>query len=798
MRAAIEVQCVDCHGDAYKTALDMGNGSVRTSGPAAKERPSGPLGRNLSGMRTPFGKRRFERRGDKLIQHSMVEKGVSWEVKQVRHTIDPAHKDYNPLSAISKTVRFDESGGKMEWGDLPADPNECAHAIGNMSCIACHSSWNPSCYGCHLPQKADKKMPELHYEGDVTLNYSAYNWQTLRNEVFMLARDGVVTGQRVNPVRSACAIHVGSYNKNREGIYVQQQTVSSDGLSGIAFSTNVPHTVRGKNETKMCTDCHVSKDNDNNALMAQLLMHGTNYMNFIGKWAWVAADSHGLFAVKVTEREEPQTVIGSTMHRLAFPDYYAKHVQHEHELKTFHEHPGNDIIETITKPWAKVRIHNIQHRGEWVLAAAGPMGLRIFDMGFIDHKGFSERIVSAPVSPIGQRLYVRTKYAMDVAVPSTNTLDGTRKRHPENMEPEIHPLYKYAYVADKYEGLITVEVSTLLDGNPTDNFIERACTFNPGGVLAGAKQIEIVGTYAYICCDAGLVVVDISNPCHPQISEVVHDCHHPNASAVQFRYGFVATHDGLVVLDTTDIGHPKVVSKLNCGDAHNLYVVRNYAYLAGGHQGLIIVNVTNPEQPHVDQVFNPGGCINDLHDVRIGITYTSLFAYLADGKNGMRVVQLTSPETPGNRGFGQRPTPHLIATFPIPKGGHAVAISEGMDRDRAVDESGNQTSVFGRVGAGPLSLEDQRRMYISPAGNVYKVMDGKRDYTVTDEKQRKLKLFNHLRSFYPAYNNFDPKAKAPAKLPNGLPGVPAPRNPTPVPLPSKPTAAVPGFGVPRE
>ena len=61
----------------------------------------------------------------------------------------------------------------------------------------------------------------------------------------MLARDGNATGNRIGPARSSCAIHVGSYNANREAIYVQQQTISGEGLSGIAFSTNVPHTVRG-------------------------------------------------------------------------------------------------------------------------------------------------------------------------------------------------------------------------------------------------------------------------------------------------------------------------------------------------------------------------------------------------------------------------------------------------------------------------------------------------------------------------------------------------------------------------
>ena len=85
--------------------------------------------------------------------------------------------------------------------------------------------------------------------------------------------------------------------------------------------------------------------------------------------------------------------------------------------------------------------------------------------------------------------------------------------------------------------------------------------------------------------------------------------------------------------------------------------------------------------------------------------------------------ELTSPETPGNNGFSPRPTPRLIASYKLPKGGAALAISKGLDRDRAVDESGNQIAVFGRVGAGPLKLEETQRMYLRPNGQLWTVSD---------------------------------------------------------------------------
>ena len=54
--------------------------------------------------------------------------------------------------------------------------------------------------------------------------------------------------------------------------------------------------------------------------------------------------------------------------------------------------------------------------------------------------------------------------------------------------------------------------------------------------------------------------------------------------------------------------------------------------------------------------------------------------------------------------------------------GPAIAVSKGLDRDRAVDESGNQVAVFGRIGARPLSLDGMKRLYMRD-GEVWTVTD---------------------------------------------------------------------------
>jgi hypothetical protein len=731
VRAAIEITCVDCHGTVDRMA------TLRTSGPASDtSSPDG--GRDLRTLRTPSGKRRFIVEGDRIFQNSMVEENLTWEIKQTKATVDPKHEHYSALSAFAKTVRMAEDGA-MEWGGT-VRPEACAHANGVMSCIACHSSWNPSCFGCHLPQKANKKAPALHNEGDVSRNLVAYNFQTLRDDVFMLARDGNATGNRIGPSRSSCAIHVGSYNANRESIYVQQQTISAEGFSGIAFSTNVPHTVRGgpdrsvsrdlsihrpgTHETKMCSDCHVSQADDNNAIMAQLLMQGTNYTNFIGRYCWVGLGNGGLAGVVVTEQEEPQAVIGSSFHQVAYPDFFARHRANEGVLQHAHHHAAGDVAAILVNPLKRREVLQVQLRGEYLYAACGADGLRVFDVAFIDDKGFSQRITTAPVSPLGQQFYVKTAYATGVAAPSTTAPDPTRTHMQENFEGTVHPLYGYLYVSDLEEGLVMVGAGTLLDGNPLNNFLERERAFNPNGILSGARSITVAGTNVWICCDAGIVVVSVEDPKCPRVVTVIGapQVSRPTSVEIQFRHAFVCDAEGFKTFDITDVATPVALAAVPLATAHKAYVARTRAYVAAGAQGLVIVDVTDPGKPVVEQSFDAGGCMNDVRDVKLGIAYVSQFAYVADGVNGLRVVQLTGPDTPGNVGFSPRPTPQLVASYPVTRGGMALSISEGVDRDRAVDEAGNQLSVFGRVGARPLDRDVQQRMYLR-GGRVWKVSD---------------------------------------------------------------------------
>jgi len=171
-------------------------------------------------------------------------------------------------------------------------------------------------------------------------------------------------------------------------------------------------------------------------------------------------------------------------------------------------------------------------------------------------------------------------------------------------------------------------------------------------------------------------------------------------------------------------------------DCHSIYLARTYAYVAAGHKGMLILDITKAEEPKVEQFYDAGGTMNDVHDVKLGITYTSEFAYVADGKNGLKVLQLTSPDIqPKFYGFAPEPKPHLIAWRETRS--PALSLSKGLDRDRAVDETGGQIAIFGRIGARPFTREEQQRFYLNKDGTVWSVSDtGKAgDYVTTGPRK---------------------------------------------------------------
>ncbi len=696
--AAIEIDCADCHGTATRYP------NLFTTGPAAR-----PGGTDMSLLRTQDGRKRFEWRDGKLYQRAALDPDKEWEMSLVKDTVNPNHPKYNAKAARAKLMSGDAS---MQWGP-GVDSGKLAHGDDKMTCQTCHLSWTTSCAGCHLPIQANARTDRHHYEGGETRNFATYNPQVARDEMFQLGKHGPVKGGKIAPVRSSSALILSSTNANRERIYIQQPPIAASGFSSQAFAPHYPHTER-KTETKTCTDCHVSQKGDNNAIMAQLLLQGTNFVNFVGFNAWVGEEKR-VTAVQVTEWEEPQAVIGSYLHKYAYPDWFADHQKRDMRLPLAPSHSTRGAASCL------------QLRGEYLFVAEGPGGFRAYDVASIANKGYSQKFITAPFSPLGQDTSVRSTNATCVALPTNQAINPLRNQGDlmriENQEQPFHPIYNYAVISDAVEGLILVNVNTLADGNPLNNFLKREITWNENNVLAGARHVVLGGRFAYVAADAGMVIVDLDDPLKPRLAAVV-PMSGARASALQFRYLFVSDAQGLSAVDVTDPYRPRPVasSRIPLADAQRIYLARTYAYVAAGKEGLVIVDIEQPESPKVYMKYTADGKLNDARDVIVATTNASLFAYVADGANGLKVLQLTSPDIqPKFYGFSPEPKPMLIAwrNTATP----AIALSKGLDRDRAVDETGGQIAVFGRIGSRPFTWDEMKRFYQRPDGSIFTVTD---------------------------------------------------------------------------
>ena len=407
---AVEIRCEDCHGTVTQRA------TLVTSGVAG----SNSLMDRRTGPRTPWGKRVFETgRSGKIIQRSKMREDLQWEIPQLVDAVDPSSSRYNEKAARAKTL---QRGGHA-WGQPVSNESDLAHSSATMECYTCHSAWNTTCGGCHLSADVNRKAKAIHYEGDTTLAYVLYNPMVLRTDGFLLGINGTSKGNKFSPMRSASAVVASVRDGNRDEIIHQQNTISASGHSGFAVTPNPPHTVR-KTEVKRCEDCHVSAANDNNAWLSTMLGMGTNAANFVGEYVYVAEQTKGIQAIKVTEGVEPQPVIGSHFHKILDPASHKRFVN------------GGRVGKKAFGASGK-QAQDIAVRGEYVFVADGPGGLRVYDRANISNASKAPRLVQAVNSPAGERTRVPSRDATSIALPSNLPMNPDLLQLEINLETPV-------------------------------------------------------------------------------------------------------------------------------------------------------------------------------------------------------------------------------------------------------------------------------------------------------------------------------------------------------------------------
>src|SRR5260221_9914023 len=225
------------------------------------------------------------------------------------------------------------------------------------------------------------------------------------------------------------------------------------------------------------------------AIVAVLLPQDKNLFRSCGYSAWGGA-AKNIGGATANKGYEPQAVIGSYLQKYVYPDWFAAHQKRGQELPEAHAHFTDGAARCL------------QLRGEYLFVAEGEGGFRVYDVANIANKGVSQRITTAPFSPLGQDAHIASRNATCMALPTNQAIAPQRNQgelmRGANHEQAFHPIYHYAFVVDAVEGLIVVNVDTFADGEPRNNFLKRALTWDDGNILKGARHIVLGGYYAYI------------------------------------------------------------------------------------------------------------------------------------------------------------------------------------------------------------------------------------------------------------------------------------------------------------
>ncbi len=194
----------------------------------------------------------------------------------------------------------------------------------------------------------------------------------------------------------------------------------------------------------------------------------------------------------------------------------------------------------------------------------------------------------------------------------------------------------YAYVADSTGGVCTFDVT-----EPT------APTATPGGIYTGpnAMDVAVGGTYLYVANWSGtLEVLSIAIPTSPAFAA---SCPitsppavpRPNGLALTASRAYVASGDaGLAVVDITDPAAPSLLRVLDTdGSANGVVYSGSYAYVADGGSGLQILDPVAPTaSARVGTGATPGGYAWD-------VAVSGDYAYVASGDAGLMIFDVNPP-----------------------------------------------------------------------------------------------------------------------------------------------------------
>lgn len=700
----IEIECDDCHGTPGQPA------TLVTTGPTG--------GNRLDAYTTPWGEKWLERVGDKVIQHSRQQKGLSWEVPQLSTPKDDASRyaHEQPYESGVETGREDEA---RQFAHIQE-----AGRKGGLECYACHSSWQPNCLTCHMQMDVAKPVQQVWYN-DEEIEEVAFQLFSYTRSPFYMGRSGDVEGNKVGPHRSLMELHL-SVAAGGTTLADNLMFATENNLSSVAHNPNFPHTVRTA-ETKGCQRCHTLVDEQNRVsndhLVAEASGLGTGRYQNIGDWALVTTD--GGFA----QVDIKQELRGA---KNVWPGFIMSDVNPRIVSTAFSGTKETFLARGVSYANGSGDITD-------VALVAHDDGFSVVDVFGRDNAGHPP----TELSRVRQLGPVRALDALDPSLSQT-----TRVILATDEELAVVD-YRQA-LAPENAG----EVLTLVDEDPFENLDESVTGFERGTVIVGrlphgkqgVTRVRLHGKIALVAHAEGVTAYLLE----PAGTGVETDVGAPLAELFTFetrravrdivargRFAYAAVGEAGVDVFDLDTGL-RVGAILNAAgsDSRGVALFGSRLLIADGRFGLRVVDVAVPADPRLERTIRDivgEAPIDDATAVVAASLPVRSFAVIADGRNGLRVVNITSPidqktqfaaadgDREAFRGFrlsherndpmtpfDPKNTGTEIFTFSV--GAPVTHVARGLSLDALTDPSGSRWRDNWLIGSTSISSEMQRRM----------------------------------------------------------------------------------------
>jgi hypothetical protein len=155
-----------------------------------------------------------------------------------------------------------------------------------------------------------------------------------------------------------------------------------------------------------------------------------------------------------------------------------------------------------------------------------------------------------------------------------------------------------------------------------------------------AKDLELIGSTILVPDDAGIHIIDVSepnNPIHLGCLEIVDTCREIEVSG---DIAYIAnTTDGLLILDVNNPQSPQIIGSYDTPDcALSLVVSDSIVYIADRHSGLQIIDVSDPQNPELL------GCFDAPNANHVALSGTLIF--MSNFMGNIQVIDVSDPSNP--------------------------------------------------------------------------------------------------------------------------------------------------------